>query len=72
MKKYVLFLIMLFALSQSSLCQVEKYYRVKIYTPDVSDILRLAAKGLPMESGEHKPGAYIVGEFSESELTLIG
>lgn len=51
--------------------QVEKYHRIKINTPENNDMLVLASLGLPLESLERKPGAYIIGEYSDSDLKLI-
>ncbi|MFO7896470.1 MAG: M14 family metallopeptidase, partial [Candidatus Cloacimonadales bacterium] len=51
--------------------QVEKYHRIKINTPEKNDMLVLASLGLPLESLERKPGAYIIGEYSDSDLKLI-
>ncbi|MFP4556701.1 MAG: M14 family zinc carboxypeptidase [Bacteroidales bacterium] len=51
--------------------QTEKYHRVKIETPEKTDMLILASLGLPLESLERKQGAYIIGEYSDSDLELL-
>jgi hypothetical protein len=71
MKKYLLITFLFFFSFQCLWSQVEKYHRVKIFTPQNEDINLLAAKGLALQNIERKPEAFVIGEFSESELMLI-
>jgi hypothetical protein len=67
-------ILLIFALSSATLTifgQVETYLRVKVFTPNAIDIRTLAEMGIALESLERKPGEFIVGEFSESEVKLI-
>ncbi|MEP6513411.1 MAG: M14 family zinc carboxypeptidase, partial [Parafilimonas sp.] len=50
--------------------QPPKYYRVKIFTDD-RGLAQLALKGLAIDHGEYKKGAYFIGEFSQAELNTI-
>lgn len=50
--------------------QTENYKRVKIYT-NQAGMEQLNRLGLPLDHIEHKPGAWVIGEFSASELELI-
>lgn len=47
------------------------HHRVMIFLDEKEDIKELASLGLALESGDYRPGVYIVGEFSESELESI-
>jgi hypothetical protein len=71
MKKIIQIFVIITVFSINLFGQGEKYHRVKILTPDLSQITVLASKGLAMESLDHKPGAYIIGEFSDSEVDII-
>jgi hypothetical protein len=51
--------------------QQEVYLKVKVFTPSTNDIRTLAEKGIALENLERKPGEFIIGEFSETEVKLI-
>lgn len=51
--------------------QQELYSRVKIFTGNDGMAL-LSELGLPVDHCDYKQGAYLIGEFSETELALIG
>ena len=65
--------ITLFLILQVLICtaQTEKYSKVKIFAKNNEDIITLAKKGISLENLEKKPGVFIVGEFSETEVQLI-
>ncbi|GEM_PF-111561 len=47
------------------------HHRIKISLERESDIKDLASLGLALESGKYIPGVYIIGEFSEKEISRI-
>lgn len=49
--------------------QQEKHLKAKIYTND-DGIHELAALGLPVDHAEYKRNTYIIGDFSETELSI--
>jgi len=71
MKKFLLFVFLFLFSFQGLWSQIEKYHRVKIFTPQDENINLLTAKGLAIQSIERKPEAFVIGEFSESEMVLI-
>lgn len=48
----------------------EIHHRVKIHL-NGNDIREISALGLAMDVSDHKPGIFIIGEYSESELKLV-
>ncbi len=60
---------LLFALGLFS--QPHNYQRVKISIADYTDIQKIAEAGVSTENLQHKPGNFIIGEFSEDELKQI-
>lgn len=71
MKKILLLIFVISSTTLTMVGQVETYLRVKVFTPNAIDIRTLAEMGIALESLERKPGEFIVGEFSESEVKLI-
>ena len=51
--------------------QPHNYQRVKISIADYTDIQKIAEAGVSTENLQHKPGNFIIGEFSEDELKQI-
>jgi carboxypeptidase T len=58
------------ALAVSAVSQVQKYHRIRIHTGK-DGLARLAAEGLVPDHGEHKPGVFFTGEFSDAEVEMI-
>ncbi len=71
MQKILTLLIALVICFQTLNAQVEKYHRLKINTPEATDINKLASLGISLENLESKPNVFIIGEFSETEIELI-
>ncbi|OWY25512.1 hypothetical protein C7N43_20125 [Sphingobacteriales bacterium UPWRP_1] len=73
MKNIAFYCLLLFCLlfaAPALQAQQELYSRVKIFTGNDGMAL-LAGLGLPVDHCDYKQGAYLVGEFSESELKLV-
>lgn len=70
MKKLLILLIIVLA-SIHTQAQHEKYYKLKIFASTPEHFETLAKKGVTLENLERKPGEFIVGEFSETEIELI-
>ncbi|MCH8903408.1 MAG: immune inhibitor A [Bacteroidetes bacterium] len=63
-----LFLLCCYSFQASS--QTETYSRVKVYTED-DGLLKMAAAGLSVESGDFKRGVYFISDFSSREIKII-
>ncbi|NND25048.1 MAG: T9SS type A sorting domain-containing protein [Flavobacteriaceae bacterium] len=46
----------------------ELYQRAKISYTGISDLIQLSELDIPIDHGVHKPGHFIISEFSQSEL----
>lgn len=54
----------------ASFAQTEKYSRVRIYT-DGEGIRRLAAEGIAVDHGYHRPGVFLETDLSQRELSIV-
>lgn len=71
MKKTLLIFALTALFSAASQAQPEKYLKLKVYSSAQNNIATLAKTGINLENIESKPGQFIIGEFSESELNII-
>ncbi len=68
-KSFLLFCITVF-FTTGLFAQVQKYYRIKIFTND-SGLAKLASEGVTIDHGEYKKTQYFISEFSEEEFNII-
>lgn len=69
--KKLLILIIIVLTAINTQAQQEKYFKIKILASNREHFEMLAKKGVTLENLERKPGEFIIGEFSETEIDLI-